>query len=517
MKRYLFLFLLSFLAILTHGYQFAYSDQEIVIPYILKSADQALFSGDYLFNQSSAHLSLFYPVVGFLTKFINIEIVFFVGYLVFQFVFFTAIYRLSKVLLNDKNLAYFSLLPFFLPKFIGGTATQTFDLFFGYRSVGLIFLILYISFLIEKKFIKSFIIALLGIFFHPLSIIPSLLTFPVLFLSNSKSKIKDTLKIISGSLLLLTLSYLLLGKSFFASLFTKDDLWYSIIKFRDSYVFSSTWLLLGWAAFFIYFALIALFLNNLKKDIKYSAIYICFVAIVIFLVNSILLQILKLPGFAQFQIVRSITPVAYIALTISPLFLTFKNKVLRILGFLAYIFLCLNLYYLFAISVTLFTIAFVITKDKIKIELSKYYLFLVTIIILAVYFLVNINSYLNIHNMFQFPKKEDDWIILQKWVNQNTDKYAKFLIPLDETGFRIFSARSIVGDAKDGAVVIYNPQYASYWSTLMTDTSNYELLKDQDFLLLKKKYYFNYLITKTSQKVNLEIIYKNNSYILYKI
>ena len=517
MKKYFLIFFFSIIAIFIHGYQFAYSDQEIFIPYILRSADQSLFPQDQIFNQSSAHLSLFYPLAGFMTKLLDIETIFFTGYLIFQFSFFVAIYRLSKVLLSDQYLAYFSLLPFMLPKFIGGTATQTFDLFFGYRSIGVVLLILYLSFLIEKKYLKSGFLAVVALLFHPLSAIPGIFSIPAVFILNAKVKLLSLSKFIALLLVLFLIIVLIGQRNIISSLLLRDESWISIMKFRADYLFTSTWKLSAWGAFFMYFVICVIFLNLLKKGVKKSVIIISSTAIIIFLINTVLLEWIKLPGFAKPQLIRSIAPVAYMALSLSPLFLTYKDKILKTLGIVTFTFLCLNLFYYFSISAILFIITFSIVKNKSTLVPSKHFVYLITALILSTYIILNYGAYLNLQSKIQFPKKENDWINLQKWANQNTQKSATFLVPPKETGFRIFSHRPIVGDSKDGAVVIYNPQYASYWSNLMKDLSNYEDLNEQEFSLLKKKYSFNYLITKTNQIVNLEIIYKNKSYILYKI
>src|SRR3989338_267531 len=140
LTHYLIILLASIVAIASHGYQFAVSDQEIFIPYILRWKDPSLFQNDLLFSQPSASTSLFYPIFGIPARFIDLQTLFFLSYLFFQFFFFLAIYRLAFVILKDRKLAYLALLPFFLPKFIGGTATFTFDIFFGYRSIGIVFI-----------------------------------------------------------------------------------------------------------------------------------------------------------------------------------------------------------------------------------------------------------------------------------------------------------------------------------------------------------------------------------------
>ncbi|MDO8487479.1 MAG: hypothetical protein Q7S45_04245 [Candidatus Curtissbacteria bacterium] len=515
-KHLLIIILLSLSAFLIHGYQFAVSDQEIFITYILKSQDPSLFQSDALFNQSSAHLSLFYPVIGFLTKFVDIQVTFVIGYLIFQFAFFVALYRLSRILLKDNDLAYFSLLPFLLPKFIGGTAAQTFDLFFGYRSIGVIFLVFYLSFLLEKKYIKSIFFASVGFLFHPLSIIPNILLLPVLAIQSSKSRVFDSLKYIILPMVIGLTLFAIFGQSFTNSSPLKDNLWLSIIRFRDDYLFISSWTLRAWGAFALYFFLIVIFLKKVQKSLIKPIIIISFVSLILFLINSFVLETLKIPLVAEFQLVRSINPIAYIGLALSPLFLVPKNYFQRILGGAAFIFLCLNLFDLFFATAIIFTFCLLLNRNEEKVKPRVFNPYAIPVITFILYIALNIPSYLNFQEKIQFPKKQDDWINVQKWASQNTAKSAKFLVPPDQTGFRIFSSRPIVGDIKDGAVVIYSPQYAIYWSNLMADTANYQNLESGDFLALKRKYSFSYFVTTALKNLPLEVVFKNNSFIVYK-
>lgn len=517
MKKYLLLFLFAIVAIFIHGYQFAYSDQEIIIPYVLKSADQSLFPQDNIFSQSSAHLSLFYPLAGFLTKFISIQTIFFIGYLIFQFAFFCAIYRLSKVLLNDKNLAFFSLLPFMLPKFIGGTATQTFDIFFGYRSVGIVFLIFYLSFLIEKKYKTSAILAVLALIFHPLSAVPAVFSIPAILFFNSKMKFMHILKIFAFPLSLLIILILISQNNLVSYLLSKDDTWLAIIKFRDSYLFASTWKLSAWGASLMYFFLCAVFLNRLKKDVKKTIIIIVIAAVLVFITNVVFLEYLGLPQLAQLQLVRVIAPVAYFGLCLSPLFLTYKNKVPKTLGILAFTFLCLNLFYPFAISALLFALASYIKQNKTVENLTKHYTYVYAALLIIVYLFLRLNSYQVLINEVSYPKKENEWEALQRWVNQNTDKSAKFFVPPYTTGFRIYSRRGIVGDNKDGAVVMYSPVFAKKWYGLIKDLDKYDDKTEADFTSLKSKYDFNFIISNSQHILNFEQVYFNKTYKVYKI
>ena len=517
LNKYIFLLLLSFTAILIHGYQFGVSDQEIFIPYILKTADPSLFQNDILFTQPSANVSLFYSFFGFLIKYFNIELVFFIGYLVFQFLFFDGIYRLSRVIFN-RNLAYFSLIPFLIPKFIGGTATFTYDPFFGYRSIGLIFLIYYITFLIRGAFYKATTGAILGMLFHPLSIIPNILILPATILAVSKNKIKDLVIII----LVLSISiglmlWIFTVKANFLSENFSDQEWFSIIRFRDDYLFPSLWSVKGWLSMGLYLTLIFLFRKYLKSKTKRIVSIFIGVALVISLTNYIVLEIFRIPLIAQFQLVRSSAPIAYIALAIAPLFLIYQNLLLKTLGVIAFGALSLNLFYVFLFATVLFILSLIFVEKQTRGTIPAKEIALIIGSIFILHLLLNFNSYKNFQQKIQFPKQTNDWIALQLWARNHTDKTATFLVPPDQTGFRIFSQRPIVGDIKDGAVVIYSPSYANYWRQLMDDLENYHTSDEEEFANLQKKYQNEYVVTLKEHNLNFLSVYKNDSFNVFKV
>lgn len=467
MKHYLVILIIAIIAIFLHGYSFAQSDQEIFIPYIAKSADPSLFPGDRLFEQSSASASIFYPLIGFLTGFFDLQAIFFTGYLIFQFIFFLAIFKLAKIMLANDKLSYMALLPFLLPKFIGGTATFTYDVFFGYRSIGVIFFIYFLTHLLEKKFTKAAILASLGVWFHPLSLIPSILLLPIFIVKFSSNKIREILQTLAVFLLIL-IPFLLLSQSdFFSQLpYFFNQGWFDIIKARDDYLFPSAWEARGWLAFFLYPALIIFCLKHLQTARK-KVLLVVITCLSVFLINFFLLEIIKISAIAQFQLVRSIAPLAYLGLAMSPVLLTPRNLLVKITGAAIFIGLSLNLFSLWTDS------------------------------------------------SVQFPKQTDDWIEVQKWARQNTNPEDKFLVPPTTTGFRVFSHRPIVGDIKDGAVVMYDRNYALYWYNVWRDLSGFPDLSKNDFLSLKEKYHYDYLVTPKNQMLNFEIVYQNQKYIVY--
>lgn len=505
LKHYLVILLSSIAAIASHGYQFAVSDQEIFIPYILKWQDPSLFQNDLLFSQPSANASLFYPVFGFLARFADLQSIFSLGYLLFQFFFFLAIYRLSFVILKDRKLAYLALLPFFLPKFIGGTATFTFDTFFGYRSVGVVFMVLHLSYLLEKRFQKAAIFALISAVFHPLSIIPIILLFPLIF-------IKENFKIKKSAILLialLVLSVILL----FANFLPRDNTWLSIIKFRDDYLFLSAWSIRAWLAAALYTSLLFILLRSMKPQIRSPVLLVVIISFSLFVTNYLILEIIKTPFIAQLQLVRAISPIAYISLAISPLLLTFQRPILKILGVFSFIFLCLNFFNIYLIVFLIFGLMFFMGNNFLSKNLSYR---IILMLVMFIFIIFTIKNFSDSKTVIQFPKQKDDWIALQLWAKNNTPRDAIFLVPPKQTGFRIFSQRPIAGDIKDGAVVMYSPTFAYMWFSIITDIENYLELTNEDFLKLKEKYNFNYIVTTNEQYIYLPTIYKNNSYSVYQ-
>ena len=506
LTHYLITLLASIVAIVSHGYQFAVSDHEIFIPYVLKWKDPSLFQNDLLFSQPSANASLFYPVFGIPARFIDLQTLFFLSYLFFQFFFFLAIYRLAFVILKDRKLAYLALLPFFLPKFIGGTATFTFDIFFGYRSIGIVFMVFHLSYLLEKKFKKAAFFALLSAVFHPLSIIPIILLSPLIF-------IKENFKIQKRTILLI-LSIILLTILIISQFLPKDTTWLSIIKFRDDYLFLSTWSIRAWLAIALYCSLLLILLKSIKPDRRNSILLIIIISLSLFVTNYFILEVLKNPSIAQLQLVRAISPIAYISLVMSQLLLTYQRPILKILGIFSFILLSLNLFNIYLFVFLIFGLMFFFGNNHLARNPSPRFIFMLTIFIFIIFMIRNFQS---IQTIIQFPKTKDDWIDLQLWAKNNTSNDSLFLIPPAQTGFRIFSQRAIVGDIKDGAVVMYSKPYAYQWYRIINDLENYSLFNDAKFKSLKTIYNFDYIVTKSSQKLEFDLIYQNQMYSLYKI
>jgi len=509
-KWYVIIFFISLLSTVISGYQYNVSDQEIFIPYILKFQDPTLFKGDILFSQFTANASLFYQIMAIITKYVNMEVAFFIGFLIVKSVLFIGIFKIGEAIFKKKEMALVSLLPFLIPKFIGGTATYTYDNFFGYRSIGVVLYTFYLLFLIRNQFNKATLISGICLFFHPLSIIPSILLAPVLILKNSENKIKD-LVVFTVSIALFGFLYQLIFRAD-SNLFEHSVNWMQIIKERDDYIFPSLWGLLGWLSLIMYMALTFFNIKFFKRNLNSTFKMILITSLALFLLNYLVLEVFQFPGFAKFQLARSIAPIATIGLILSPCFLLFKDKASKFFGFLTFIALCLNLYYLLLFSFTALSIILLTMQNKFTnsdIKLKK-----ILIPVLLITFALN---FFQLKNKINFPLERTDWIKTQIWADQNTSKDTVFLLSFQSTGFRTYSKRPIVGDVKDGAVVIYSKDFANRWSSLQKDLKGFNSFKEEDFISLKNQYYYNLIVVKKDKKLNFEKVYENNTYTVYKL
>lgn len=509
-KFYLAIVILSLLSTFISGYRFAVSDQEIFIPYILKFQDPSLFKGDILFSQFTANASFYYQIMAYITKYINMEIAFFAGFLIIKSILFIGIFKISEAIFKKKEIAILSLLLFLIPKFIGGTGTLTYDDFFGYRSIGVVLYVFYLLFLLKNQFNKASFVAGVCLFFHPLSIIPTIVLAPALILKDSKNKIRDFLVFISVTSIFAVFYQLTFHAE--SNLFVHSVEWMEIIKQRDSYIFPSMWGIFGWLSLAMFLSLMIFYLKYFKDSVRGTLKTILVVSLGIILLDYLIIEIFQFPGFAKFQLARSITPISTIGLSLSPSLLFFKQKMSKFVGFIAFASLCLNSYYIFLFSFLI--LVFLTNREKsILVNLNIKFIKVVMSVLLIGLVLNFSQGKKNIG----FPQNKTDWISLQIWARDNTAKQSIFLVPPSKTGFRVFSQRTIVGDIKDGAVVIYSESYAYQWDALMKSLKSFENMNETDFRNFKKIQMYDYLVTAKSQKINLPVIYQNNSYTVYKI
>lgn len=513
LRRILLIILISLVAIIVHGYSYGVSDQEIIIPYILKASNPNLFPTDKLFQQSSAHLSVFYIIYGKLINVVNIQLLFFLSYCVFQILFFASLFYLAKAFFSKDSVAYLSLFPFINPKFIGGTANFTFDTFFSYRNIGVTLFALFLGLLLRRHFILATIAAAATIWIHPVSAIPHLILIPISILFQSRQKIRDSCMCSGIFIAITTPLFFLFQKNSIPSLpATSFPFWIDVIRSRDSYLFPMLWNTQGWLSLGFYVGIIVLLFSKLNK-LKLGVILILTCSFVIFLINLCLLEVFKIPFLAQFQLVRSVNTLAFIVLVISPYFMFQKGKLLIVIGIGAFLCIVFNLFPLFLLFASLYGIVTIIKKNNdhsLNYRFSYILITFMSLVLLA-------TNFQDLQAKVQFPKNSDNWILMQLWIKEYTPLNTTFVSDPYLEGIRVFSERQMLGSIKDGAVVMYDQNYARYWSDLMNDLSNYQNFKYLDFKNLSEKYDFEYIVTKGDHKLELSPIYTNDQFQIYRL
>ncbi len=130
--------------------------------------------------------------------------------------------------------------------------------------------------------------------------------------------------------------------------------------------------------------------------------------------------------------------------------------------------------------------------------------------------------------------RQDDWVDAQVWARKNTELGDRFLTPPRESGFRIHSERSIVGEWRDGTQAYFNAGFASDWwrkmkllrPNLMYDEKGlheqnpgrpFRELPDDELLKLAKDNGASYVVVQKTQKGRgLKLAYQNKSWAIYE-
>jgi len=241
-KEYFILPIIWFFSILIRGYKYGVSNHiSYVLPYIYKIQDNSLYSKDFTFNYTVEN-SFFFNIIGKLSNFIDLEIVMFILYLIFSFLFILAIYKISYLLFENKYISYIAILLLITTKPVLGT-DQTFRIITLPITIAIPIILFSLYYFLKNKFIVAFL--LLGISFniHGLSSVYILATFIFYLILKFKSINKK--RFLMGLLIfLISITPLLIkaSESTKLSLYNADKEWFNLIKSIDkSHVFLSNW------------------------------------------------------------------------------------------------------------------------------------------------------------------------------------------------------------------------------------------------------------------------------------
>jgi hypothetical protein len=245
-----FIGIMTLISFLINGYRYGIWDHAFTIPLIEQTADPALFSKDYLFDEEvqlflkKSNIAI--PILAAIKSIVPLEVVFFVLFTVAQYAMFFAIYSISLSLFESHGAAVLAVLLLMFPKPVGGTWTFTQDMYFTLRSfampLALWFLLPYFSGRLALAATAAGVVFLV----HPITAIPIVCLLGVRCLIDGiRRGWGDSVK--AGALLMCfvlpQVVHTVLQRTSAGScrLCVADQEWVDIIKARDPYLFLSSW------------------------------------------------------------------------------------------------------------------------------------------------------------------------------------------------------------------------------------------------------------------------------------
>lgn len=319
-KKYsviVFIFALTLFSIFVFPvYKVLQGDQNIYVPEIKQELDPELFPNDYLFSFKQTNFTLFDEIVVFLVNNLKIDlfVLFFVLFVLFRFIYFYSIYKISFFFTQNKLFSIFSTLLFLNSYYIYSTLERVFILETHPRSISLALNLLFLALYFNRKKIISTIPLGLGLIIHPITSLPFITYYylDIFFFSKKKLINLDVKSFLFGLIPVVWLFVLLLNtkSSGIGFLGLLDPLWESIIRFRDPYVFISSWTFLSIPFHISTLVLLVISWIELRDlfahEIKRKLYLLVSIPISLTILSFLLVDILKLHMFAQLQMTRSL-------------------------------------------------------------------------------------------------------------------------------------------------------------------------------------------------------------------
>lgn len=517
-KEFLIITIITFISPLLTGYYYGVLDHSHYLPYLNKLLNPYLYPVDYYFSQPHGNYSLFNYIIVYLSKITHLNLAWthFILYFLSLWLLYIAVYYLAKIIYQQSTIGFLAVFLFLLPKWAAQIGYMTHQFYFVSRDLSMGLSLLALSFILKQKFIVSLAMILLAAFINPSIPIPVGILYLWLWFKKQKASF-----------------------SFAFFNLTQNKSWLEILRARGTYSFPHLWRWTGWGNLVLFLSLLGTAKMVLKDKLfpRHSFILKLFLKICtgLFIFHFIISAVIPVAGLIQIQLLRSINYVFIIALitfaaTCNQLIVK-GPRFIKLLTFSSLLGVyCwgdhLTIWHF--ISIWILPLALIswpkLTRLKSK-KFSHLSLLITSILLLHLSIkLLIIKPQVFLPYYFHYPnplvniKDYTNWFAVQLWAKEKTLIGAVFLVPPDLQGFRNFSERSIVVDVKDGGLVFYSPEYARLWSEKMTALKQYDQFTTQDFINLKNKYFFQYIIvTAKHQPLGFEKVYGNQGFLVYKI
>lgn len=506
--------LVSFLILISPvltGYYFGILDHDHYLPYLNKLQDQSLYPRDYYFSQPHGNYAWFDQVIVWLKNLSGLDLPWFhlILYLGSLWLLYCSIYWLAKILSGKTAVAAMAITFFILPKWASQIGYMTHHFYFVTRDLSLGLSLLALNFILIKNYKFSVFFLLLAFIVNPAIPIPVL----ILLIIDLPQKLNW-------------------------ALFPLNSSWLTTMQQRGTYSFPHLWHWTGWGSLLYFGSLLSISWLTLKQNIfgHYRLIIKKFLIICsgLFLFHWLISSLFPIPQLIQFQLLRSINFIFVLALiTIAITIVNLLERANLAVKFSAVLaafslhFWSLHLTLWHILAVWLLPIIWWFYPKKNNFRLNKTLPSIITGLILLssfTYQLIMVKPRINLPYYWYYPNvlfnldTFGDWHQVQLWAKTNTPVEAVFLVPPQWSGFRSFSERGIVADAKDGGVIFYSPEYAKNWQSKMSSLENYQQFSAEKFISLRSLYYFDYLIvTAKHQFLPFTLVFQNQGFSVYRL
>lgn len=509
-------FLISVLVILSvfiHGYYFGVIDHHHYLPYLNKLLDPGLYPNDYYFSQPHGLYSPFnYLLTGF-TQLLrtNLAITHLVFYLFSLLLLYLSIYQLSRAIYKQKLIGFLAILLFMLPKWAAQIGYMTHHFYFVSRDLSLALSLLALTGILLKRYRPSAIYLALAVFVNPSIPVPVAIFWLLSVVKFSFPRFH---------------------------LFMVASPWIETLKQRGTYSFPHLWHWTGWGNLILWLSLFTpgylVFKQKIFAKHYQPLLRFLFICVILFIGHSLMALFFPSPWLIQIQLLRSLNFIFVLAI------LSFATAIKHLLDFGPLWIKLISLLSLAGVfwwgdhltighflAIWLLPICLLLFKPTLTSSRHSHltlYLALLLLLTQTLHKLVVVKPQINLPYYWHYPNtliniaNFDPWLQLQQWALAHTPVEAVFLVPPSLEGFRSFSQRGIVGDAKDGGVTFYSSQYATVWEAKMSALNDYNQFSLQDFNNLKRQYPFDYLVVYQKHlPLSLPVVFQNEKFLVYKI
>lgn len=528
-KLFFFLLIATVFSILYQGYYYGLVDQGFFIAYLSKLNNPSLYPNDIMMNMlMDTFPGYSWKLIALVTPQINLEILLLFLHVVFRFLFFFSLFKLTYFITKNTEVAYLNALLWFTSKTKLGYVIFTNNFVQSQMVYPIIIYSIYLFF--KSKYLWAYILLIMAFYIHqPISVSLIVIYSLVLLL---KKDIRNLIKY--SGIFLIGITPLLKNVTTITNKVGEyNSEWLSLMYIRNAHhILPSTWTITAWLPFF--FMLIFVFVyylfyyKKIKLDINKTLAVFIVVSLIGILVSIVFTQFYPIPRLLSiapfhssgiFTILGSVIT-AFVLLQL----IRSKKMYISFAGFILTFFYFFNQ---FSLDVPRSVIVL------LPIALGLYFIFRKKLKILFILYLIIAIVWLPYMYMKNQKPSNDyykSWVEVQKWANKNTAKDSMFIVPVYLSSFRLYSERPIVVDWKDGGAGFYAPNYFEQWWERMKDIgirSNmrdvpaqkivYNSMSEDKIRYLFNKYDASYIVFEKREDISgFNQVFGNNYFVVYK-